>query len=97
MRIVPGTAGPEVPAASAVSEAGRIEAAAPSPAPAGTSSGSEALQSVVLQPALAALREMPDIDQAKVAQLRDALAKGELPFNAGKLAALIESYHRDVK
>lgn len=101
MRIVPGMPGPEVsgtsavPAVSPVSEIARNEAAA-TQAPASTS-GSEALQSVVLQPALAALREMPDIDHAKVAQLRDALAKGELPFDAGKLAALIESYHRGGK
>jgi negative regulator of flagellin synthesis FlgM len=48
----------------------------------------------VLQPALAALAALPEIDHEKVAALRDALARGELPFDAGKLAALIESYHR---
>jgi len=52
-----------------------------------------ALQSAVLQPALAALRDMPDIDQAKVEALRDALARGDVPFNAGRLAGLIERYH----
>lgn len=51
------------------------------------------LQSAVLQPALAAMREMPDIDHAKVAALRDALAKGEMPFNASKLAGLIQRFH----
>lgn len=51
------------------------------------------LQSVVLQPAIAALRAMPDIDHERVAELRDALAKGELPFDAGKLAGLIQRFH----
>jgi negative regulator of flagellin synthesis FlgM len=32
-----------------------------------------------------------------VAQLRDALAKGELPFDAGKLAGLIQRFHRGEK
>lgn len=52
-----------------------------------------ALQSDVLQPAMAALRAMPDIDHERVAQLRDALAKGELPFDPGKLAGLIQRFH----
>jgi negative regulator of flagellin synthesis FlgM len=51
------------------------------------------LQSAVLQPALDAVREMPDIDQAKVEAIRDALARGEIPFNPARLAALIERYH----
>lgn len=52
-----------------------------------------ALQSEVLQPAMAALREMPEIDSARVAELRDLLAKGELPFDAGRLAGLIQRFH----
>lgn len=52
-----------------------------------------ALQSSTLQPALAAMRDMPEIDEAKVAALRDALAKGELPFNPARLAGLIERFH----
>lgn len=58
--------------------------AAPSPAP---------LQSAVMQPALQAMKDMPDIDQAKVDMLRDALAKGELPFDPAKLAGLIQRFH----
>jgi len=54
---------------------------------------SAALQSSTLQPALAAMRDMPEIDEAKVAALRDALAKDELPFNPAKLAGLIERFH----
>lgn len=63
-----------------------IEAAAPG-AP------DVALQSAVLQPALEALRAMPDIDHERVATLRDALAKGELPFDPSKLAGLIQRFH----
>ncbi len=52
-----------------------------------------ALQSEVLQPAAEALRAMPDFDAARVAELRDALAKGELPFDPGRLAGLIQRFH----
>lgn len=65
------------------------DAAAPAAAPA----QSAALQSAVLQPALAALRALPEIDHERVAALRDALARGELPFDAGRLAGLIERFH----
>jgi negative regulator of flagellin synthesis FlgM len=58
--------------------------AAPAPAP---------LQSAVMQPALQAMREMPEIDQERVDMLRDALAKGELPFDPAKLAGLIQRFH----
>jgi negative regulator of flagellin synthesis FlgM len=57
---------------------------APTPAP---------LQSAVMQPALQAMRDMPEIDQEKVDQLREALAKGELPFDPAKLAGLIQRFH----
>jgi len=40
-----------------------------------------------------ALANMPEIDLAKVAAVRDALAKGEITFDAGKLAGLIARYH----
>lgn len=52
-----------------------------------------ALQSEVLKPAAEALREMPDFDAARVAELRDALAKGELPFDPARLAGLIQKFH----
>jgi negative regulator of flagellin synthesis FlgM len=51
------------------------------------------LQSAVLQPALQALKDMPEMDMARVNLLRDALAKGELPFDPGKLASLIQRFH----
>jgi negative regulator of flagellin synthesis FlgM len=53
----------------------------------------EALESAVLQPAQSALKALPDFDAEKVAQLRDALSKGELPFDAGRLAGLIQRFH----
>jgi negative regulator of flagellin synthesis FlgM len=65
-----------------VEAAEAVHAAAPAP-----------LQSAVLQPALQAMRDMPEIDQEKVDMLRDALAKGELPFDPAKLAGLIQRFH----
>lgn len=62
-------------------------------APAAAAGAAPALQSEVLQPAAKALAAMPDFDAARVAELRDALAKGELPFDAGRLAGLIERFH----
>ncbi len=77
-----------LPAAPSVQET--TAAAAPSAMPA--ASGSER-QSAVLQAAQAALREMPEIDEAKIAALRDALARGDIQFDASKLAGLISRYH----
>lgn len=51
------------------------------------------LQSAGVQQAQAVLKELPEIDQARVAELREALAQGKLPFDAGKLAGLIDRYH----
>jgi len=69
-------------------------AAAPAAGPAGAPSFSnEALESSVLQPAQGALKALPDFDAARVAELRDALSKGELPFDAGRLAGLIQRFH----
>jgi negative regulator of flagellin synthesis FlgM len=69
---------------SAPADAAEALAPAPSAAP---------LQSSVMQPALQAMREMPEIDQEKIDMLRDALAKGELPFDPAKLAGLIQRFH----
>ncbi len=86
MRITTSTA--DGMAVQRVADSAPVEApeavAAPAPAP---------LQSAVLQPALQAMRDMPEIDQEKVDMLRDALAKGELPFDPGKLAGLIQRFH----
>ncbi len=51
------------------------------------------LASEVLKPAQAALAAMPEIDETKVAALRDALAKGEIKFDANRLSQLIQRYH----
>jgi negative regulator of flagellin synthesis FlgM len=69
-------------------------AAAPAPvAAAPVADSSPALQSEVLQPAAKALAALPDFDAARVAELRDALAKGELPFDPARLAGLIQRFH----
>ncbi len=88
MRISTGTPIIDTPALQRLDDS---EAAAPA-APA-SAAPAAALQSAVLQPALAALRAMPDIDHAKVAALRDALAKGELPFDPARLASLVQRFH----
>jgi negative regulator of flagellin synthesis FlgM len=89
MRIT-GTPGANTSAVERVVEVAPSESSA---APAAASSAPAGMQSAVLQPALAALREMPDIDHAKVASLRDALERGEVRFDAKRLAGLIERFH----
>ena len=88
---ITGTPGPNASAAPAVSETTAAEkpaALAAAPAAAGG-----ALASAGVQAAQAELQAMPEIDGARVAALREALAKGELPFDAAKLANLIDRYH----
>lgn len=81
--------GASIPAVTLNPQAGNTAATpAPVPAPAAAT-----LESSVLQPAQQALRTLPDFDAAKVAELRDALAKGELPFDSGRLAGLIQQFH----
>ena len=93
MKINSGTTPSDSFALNRTSASSGAEAAS-SVAPGASSAGPKAaLQSEVLQPAMAALREMPDIDSARVAELRDLLAKGELPFDAGRLAGLIQRFH----
>ncbi|MRW85862.1 flagellar biosynthesis anti-sigma factor FlgM [Pseudoduganella sp. FT26W] len=87
MRIPTST--PDGLAVQRVADSAPVDAAdaiAPAPAQA-------PLQSSVMQPALAAMRDMPEIDQEKIDMLRDALAKGELPFDPAKLAGLIQRFH----
>jgi negative regulator of flagellin synthesis FlgM len=82
--------GSSAPAISAPSGPANAPAAAPTAAASGAA---PALQSEVLQPAAKAMAALPDFDAARVAELRDALAKGELPFDAGRLAGLIQRFH----
>lgn len=86
MKVVPGSA---VGGVTGVAPAAEIRTP-----PVTAVSNSTRLQSSVLQPAMAALNEMPEIDQEKVTALKTALERGELPFDPAKLATLIERYHR---
>ena len=86
MKVVPGSAATAV---AGIAPATEIRTPAKNVA-----GNTTKLQSAVLQPAMAAMRELPDIDQEKVASLKAALERGELPFDPAKLAALIERYHR---
>jgi negative regulator of flagellin synthesis FlgM len=91
MRITTST--PDGMTVQRVADAAPVDASeAAAPAPAATP-----LQSAVMQPALQAMRDMPEIDQEKVDMLRDALAKGELPFDPAKLAGLIQRFHGSEK
>ncbi|MCD0492715.1 flagellar biosynthesis anti-sigma factor FlgM [Chromobacterium violaceum] len=44
-------------------------------------------------PLAASLRAMPEVDQSRVDEIRAALARGEVRFDAQRLAGLIEQYH----
>jgi negative regulator of flagellin synthesis FlgM len=66
---------------------------AAAPAQAEAPASAAPLESEVLQPAKKAMASLPEFDAARVAELRDALAKGELPFDPARLAGLIERFH----
>ncbi|MFG6488982.1 flagellar biosynthesis anti-sigma factor FlgM [Roseateles sp. BYS78W] len=51
------------------------------------------LASGVLRPAQAELAALPEVDMDKVAELKDALARGEIQFDADRLARLVQRYH----
>jgi negative regulator of flagellin synthesis FlgM len=91
MRISGTTPATNAAATERTAETAGADSAAP--ATAAAASAAPELQSAVMQPAIAALRDMPDVDHAKVAALRDALARGEIRFDAGRLAGLIERFH----
>jgi negative regulator of flagellin synthesis FlgM len=84
--------GASTPSITIAPQAG-VPAAAPAAAPVAPAVATDTLESSVLQPAQSALKALPDFDAAKVAELRDALSKGELPFDAGRLAGLIQRFH----
>ena len=92
MKISSGNTGAAV-RSSAIAPAEAIAENAAAGAVTPGSAAGEQMQSAVLQPAMAALRAMPEIDHERVAMLRDALAKGELPFDPAKLAGLIQRFH----
>lgn len=83
--------GVSTPSIQVTPQAGAAAPAAPAPAP--SVAGGTELASAVLQPAQRALGALPDFDAGRVAELRDALSRGELPFDAGRLAGLIQRFH----
>ena len=87
MKITGSTVPTVTPAAPASAAPVRTEAHEAPQAPAA------ALQSSVLTPGLDALRAMPELDAERVAALRDALARGELPFDPARLAGLVQKFH----
>jgi negative regulator of flagellin synthesis FlgM len=82
--------GVSTPSVQSAPQAGAAAAPVAAPAPAAADA---VLESSVLKPAQAALAALPDFDAARVAELRDALAKGELPFDAARLAGAIQRFH----
>lgn len=93
MRIVSNGIGPVAPAA-ATGASERVETtSAAAPAAAAVVAPGAALESDVLKPAATALAAMPEVDEARVAEIRDAIARGEIGFDASKLAGLILRYH----
>lgn len=62
-------------------------------APARPPASSEPSGAALLEPAVASLRDMPDIDLERVAAVKAALARGEVKFDPQQLAALIDRYH----
>lgn len=90
-----GQNGPvEQKSADQVGEVGKTREAAPAVLGGNAAAAPEAaLESAVLQGAKASLAAMPEIDQAKVEALREALARGEISFDADRLAKLIQRFH----
>lgn len=85
--------GIEKPADKAVDELGKAREAAPAVLGTAATAAPEALASSVLAGAKADLAALPEIDQAKVDALREALARGEIGFDAKRLATLIQRFH----
>ena len=50
-------------------------------------------ESARIAPAMNALSAMAEVDMDKVSAIRQALARGEIGFDADKLAGLIARYH----
>ncbi|MDW5417377.1 flagellar biosynthesis anti-sigma factor FlgM [Iodobacter sp. CM08] len=67
-------------------------AAATSPA-AKPSAAKNRDETSVLSAAKQGLQASPEIDMAKVQEIRAALLRGELNFDADKVAALMQRYH----
>ncbi len=66
---------------------------APAATPSSASATGASATAALLGTARAQLQQMPEVDSARVAEIRAALERGEIGFDAGKLASLIERYH----
>lgn len=82
----------KITGSSPIGAVGTVTASVP-PTPASTETAPGSLQSDVFKPALDALAALPDVDAARVAALRTALARGELPFDPARLAGLVQKFH----
>lgn len=82
-----------------VAPAGRNNAAAPVAAESGAQrSDSVELSNQVqsLQSLEAKIKDMPDIDQARVDNIKSALANGEYEINYDRLAAAVQRFESDL-
>ena len=87
---------PMTPAAGAATVQGdTVQGAAALPAAAAVAAPDVQLggQAARMQRAQAALAAMPELDSARVAEIKDALARGDISFNPRKLAQLIARHH----
>ncbi|MEK6349380.1 MAG: flagellar biosynthesis anti-sigma factor FlgM [Burkholderia sp.] len=88
------TSGAGLPAADDL--AATVRDTRPAPAARGGMQRTEAHElrdAGLLKAAHAAQRALPEIDAARVEQIRAALAAGEIPFDAARLAAAISRFH----
>lgn len=51
------------------------------------------VQALTVQRAQAELAQMPEVDGARVAEIKDALARGDIAFDPQKLAQLVVRHH----
>ncbi|UXH76890.1 flagellar biosynthesis anti-sigma factor FlgM [Roseateles amylovorans] len=92
------TAGAAAPVAAAAPVSGTASAAGADGVSTPTTTGGPALQAGplttdLMKPAQAAMADMPEVDPVRVAALREALANGEIRFDANRLAQLIQRFH----
>jgi negative regulator of flagellin synthesis FlgM len=91
MRITNGAAVAAMTEATQPITVGKTAGAARATRPATETGPTGAVQAI--KAAHAAFSQAPEIDAARVAEIKAALAAGELPFDAGKLARLVIRHH----
>ena len=87
MKITPTGPAPITPLAPAA------PAAAPAAPAASEAADATSADGALLRAARAQLQQMPEIDAARVAELRSALDRGEVRMDTARLADLIARYH----